>query len=765
MANGRGNFGFNIGGGGIANLVQAPKVTPARALSISPTQRRVQRNEKDPKKQILGALLGASSPFLAEAGLEGLAKITGLEDKIFKPNPAVREEFGITDPLTGAGGISSQVGRRTTIEDYNKGQPLTDDQYEALEDASLLRSAGIGERTVGYSDPVSIEEAKLRRRVERALPSTKLPRQKTLLGKGLSELLTYAPAFAMAGGEDDGGVAAYISAAQAGKKLEGALDEQRLKAYLDRETKRGEKLTDIGDFTRKISYSAVLQDDGTFAPIKRTALISPDKSTRYVLSQGDAAVDFVIGEDGSEVPVPKGQYFIRESLTLDDTDPGKPKDVKLYDTNSGLTGYGFVQYTQTPSGRESRILLKDPRNRRGDDEQTTAESLRQEFGDNWVPYDAELSQLDAREKGDAQLVKKFEARMDREVSTFEVANIASTIIPIAMQAETKPELLTDLGALPGFFDRVRKEINSVYNIFNAAGNPVRNVIYNSAADRQSAVSMSNLLLAANSFSQIKSSTNATQADVNAARDQLVSALKVVQARAKEQGATGSFIDMDLEAAGFQDLIEKRGLLAAGQLRLAYAAAAADGQTGTSLSDRDVTNFLSQLGFGDTNAKLLGKKITNFVVNRFQMFDEREFRKLSNNARNHSDIDVRETNDYLAGTFGVSRSDLSALRDSDLSQEDKEKIASKIQERIAMVTRGSAAPDFVYDRENQRIRYIPILERLKGRELLYNRYTQDIFPHYGITEDQINLVGESDIDIGSTGRRLGQPNQLELIIRQ
>ena len=303
------------------------------------------------------------------------------------------------------------------------------------------------------------------------------------------------------------------------------------------------------------------------------------------------------------------------------------------------------------------------------------------------------------------------------------------------------------------------------NIFNAAGNPVRNVIYNSAADRQSAVSMSNLLLAANSFSQIKSSTNATQADVNAARDQLVSALKVVQARAKEQGATGSFIDMDLEAAGFQDLIEKRGLLAAGQLRLAYAAAAADGQTGTSLSDRDVTNFLSQLGFGDTNAKLLGKKITNFVVNRFQMFDEREFRKLSNNARNHSDIDVRETNDYLAGTFGVSRSDLSALRDSDLSQEDKEKIASKIQERIAMVTRGSAAPDFVYDRENQRIRYIPILERLKGRELLYNRYTQDIFPHYGITEDQINLVGESDIDIGSTGRRLGQPNQLELIIRQ
>ena len=67
MAN---NFGFNIGGGGggIANLVQAPKVTPVRTQQFAPTPRRSQRDEKDPKKQILGALLGASSPFLAEAG-------------------------------------------------------------------------------------------------------------------------------------------------------------------------------------------------------------------------------------------------------------------------------------------------------------------------------------------------------------------------------------------------------------------------------------------------------------------------------------------------------------------------------------------------------------------------------------------------------------------------------------------------------------------------------------------------------------------------
>jgi hypothetical protein len=286
MANGRSNFGFNVtgGGGGISSLVQSPTVQPSRALSLAPTPRRyVEPDEKDPKKQVLGALLGATSPFLAEAGLAGLSKITGLENLLYRPDPDVREEFGIQDPATG----------KPAVPEQTESQP------------------------VGYSDPMAVEEAKLRRRVDRALPSYKLPRQKTLLGKGLTELLTFAPALAVAGDEDDGSISAYISAAQAGRKLEGALDEQRLKSYLDRELKRGEKLADVGDFTRKVSYSAVLQDDGTFAPIKRSVLISPDKATRYVLSQGDSAVDFVIGEDGSEVPVPKGQYFIRETLTLD----------------------------------------------------------------------------------------------------------------------------------------------------------------------------------------------------------------------------------------------------------------------------------------------------------------------------------------------------------------------------------------------------------------------------------------------------------------
>ena len=713
------NFGFNIGGGGIADLVAAPKVNPIRSGQFAPTPQ-FRRDTKEPKKQITGALLGAASPFLAEAGIAGLAKIPGLENLLFTPEAKIKDELGLSP-------------------DVRSGAALGPSPYEA-------------------------ERRKRSAQVDVSLPSLKTPQQKTLLGKGLTELLSFAPALAL-GDDDDGSVAAFISAAQAGKKLEGALDEQRLKAYLARETKRGELKADVGDFDRKISYSAVLQDDGSFAPVKRQVLISPDKATRYVMSQGDAAVDFVYGEDGNEVPVPRGQYFVREELTLDDNDPGKPNKVKLFDTNSGQIGYGTVEYMQTPQGRDSRIVLQDPRNRRATNEFTTTASLRQEFGDNWVPYDQELADLDAREKGDPQVFKTFEGRLDREVATFEVAGIASQIIPIAMEAEKRPELLTDVGRVPGFLDKLRKEINSAYNIINNSGRSVSDIIYDQGQETGSSVSMGKLLIASNNFSQVVNTPGATDAEKEAAKQGLVSALKVVQARAKEQGFSNSLTEIDLESNAFQDLIVKRGLLSAGQLRLAYAAAAADGQTGTSLSDKDVINFLEQLGFGDTNAKLVGEKMTNFVVGRLQNFDSREFRDLANNARTHTPADIQRTNDYLVGTLGVSRGDLTTIADPNKTQEEKDKAVSNVFERVANTSRGTAFSDFVYDKENGRIRYKPVLERLRGRERIYNEYINKIFPHYGITEDEINLVGERETDPLQTGRSSQTPaGQLQIRIR-
>lgn len=718
------NFGFNIGGGGLADLVQTPKVTPVRGMQFAPTPALRTTPQKEPKKALQGALLGAISPLLGEAAVKGLGSLPGLENILYQKDQKTLEELGVKKPTLG------------------------------LEESK----AGV--------DPF-LEEAKRRRDlVDAALPAGDVPRQKTLLGKALTEALTYAPA-AFLDDEGEGGVAEFISTAGAGRKVRGALDEARLEAYLDRQTERGKKLADVGDFDRKVSYSAELMKDGSFSPVKRTVLISPDKTTRYVLSAGNPQVDFILDSNGKRTPVPKGQYFVRESLTLDDNDPGKPKDVKLYNTTNGDIAYGTVQFMQTPQGRDSRVMLLDPRNRDGKRQKRSAASLANSYDDNWVPYDQELADLDAREKGDPQLVGRYEGRRDREISILEVANIAADLLPITIEGETNPELLADAGAIAGTLDTVGKNINALFHLFERSGRSVGDILYDQSRSAQAAVSMNKLLIASNDYNAVMTDSSASAQDKVAARAALTTALKQVQANSIDEGYSNAFTSLDLESDEFQDILEKRGMLAAGQLRLAYAAAAADGQTGTSLSDKDVANFLEQVGFGQQNARAVGKKIASFVKGRLQTFDSGEFRKLSNNARVHDEIGVTETNNELMGTFGVNQADLDALKDPQKTEEEKQAAANRIQQRISMVSRGTAYADFTYDKENQRYRYVPVLERLGEYQQLYNKYLRSeitgpkgkkyngFFEYYGISEDDINLEGPGEIP---TGRgRLTRPN--------
>ena len=717
------NYGFNIGGGGISDLVKPIDVKPVRGMQFAPTPALRTTPQKEPKKALQGALLGAISPLLGEAAVKGLGSLPGLENILYQKAPKTLEELGIEKPTLG--------------------------QEES--------KAGV--------DPFLKEAKKRRTIVDAALPEGKVPRQKTLLGKALTEALTYAPA-AFLDDEGEGGVAEFISTAGAGRKVRGALDEARLEAYLDRQTERGKKLADVGDFDRKVSYSAELMKDGSFSPVKRTVLISPDKTTRYVLSAGNPQVDFILDSNGKRTPVPKGQYFVRESLTLDDNDPGKPKDVKLYNTTNGDIAYGTVQFMQTPQGRDSRVMLLDPRNRDGKRQKRSAASLANSYDDNWVPYDQELADLDAREKGDPQLVGRYEGRRDREISILEVANIAADLLPITIEGETNPELLADAGAIAGTLDTVGKNINALFHLFERSGRSVGDILYDQSRSAQAAVSMNKLLIASNDYNAVMTDSSANAQDKVAARTALTTALKQVQANSIDEGYSNAFTSLDLESDEFQDILEKRGMLAAGQLRLAYAAAAADGQTGTSLSDKDVANFLEQVGFGQQNAKAVGKKIASFVKGRLQTFDSGEFRKFSNNARVHDETGITETNNELMGTFGVNQADLDALRDPQKTEEEKQAAANRIQQRISMVSRGTAYADFTYDKENQRYRYVPVLERLGEYEQLYNKYLRSeitgpkgkkyngFFEYYGISEDDINLEGPGEI---STGRaRLTRP---------
>jgi len=762
MANGRGNFGFNVtgGSGGLANLFQAPKVTPARTTQFAPTpQRRIQRDEKDPKKQILGALLGASSPFLAEAGLAGLAKIPGFGDKLFKPEAELQKDLGIADPLTGRDtGLLTKDGKPNqfairTIEDYNKGKPLTDDEYEFLENANLLDKMGIGKRE-GFADPMAVEEAKLRRRIERAYPKIKAPQNKTMLGKGLTELLTYAPAFAL-GDEDDGSVASFISAAGAGRKLKSATEDVRLKNYLERSLERSKALVDVGKFTRKTVNGAILQEDLTFQPFKREALVSPDGTTVYLKSQGDPEVDIAYDTEGNKHRVSRpGQYYINSIHSISDDDPGQPSAVKMM--NIGADGAptiatAYSQFSQTPEGRQVRLGIYDSRE---GGKFTSIVDLQNKYADNWVKYDGqefEALRRAARETADDTLVKEYQGREEKELALIEVANIATDLLDITIRAEDEPELVTTAGALGEWYNAFTNNVNALYNLFNQGGDfiSVNDVIF-AKQNGRSALTLGRLLKASNAYSQtIGQQTSQAQAD----EDELVNALIAVRDAGSEQGAFGEWLNLDNE--GLKKLVRDRGALVSGQLRLAYAAAAADGQTGTSLSDKDVANFLTQVGFGSQEATDIGTKISKFVKERLQTFDTGRFRALSNQARRHEQRDIDATNNVLISTFLIPEKDLSDLAEVEVGSDEERRLVNKIDRQIQRISGGAAGHEFIYDSVNKRYRYKPVLERFQKYPGVYRKYIEKYFPHYGITEAEINLDYLEDDDETTQSRAINR----------
>ena len=754
MANGRSNFGFNVtgGGGGLASLVQTPQVTPARVGQFAPTpQRRIQRDEKDPQKQILGALLGAASPFLAEAGLGALARIPGVRDRLFKPEADIQEELGIADPLTGRDtGLLDKAGKPRqfvirAIEDYNKGKPLTDDQYEALEDGDLLDKLRVGEVIrEGFADPMAVEEEKLRRRVERAYPRTKAPEDKTMLGKALTELLTYTPAFAL-GDEDDGSVAAFISAAGAGRKLRSATEDVRLKNYLERSLERSKALVDVGKFTRKTVNGAVLQDDLTFAPFKREALISPDGTTVYLKSQGDPEVDIAYDTEGNKHRVSRpGQYYINSIHSTSDDDPGQPSAVKMM--NIGADGAptiatAYSQFSQTPEGRQVRLGIYDSRE---GGKFTSIVDLQNKYGDKWVKYDGqefEALRRAARETADDDLVKEYQGREEKELALIEVANVATDLLDITIRAEKEPQLVTTAGALGEWYNSFTNNVNALYNLFNQGGDfiSVNDVVF-AKQNGRSALTLGRLLKASNAYSQ---TIGQTTAQAQADEDELVNALIAVRDAGAEQGALGEWLNLDND--GLKKLVRDRGALVSGQLRLAYAAAAADGQTGTSLSDKDVANFLAQVGFGSQEATDIGAKISKFVKERLQTFDTGKFRALSNQARRHEQRDIDATNNVLISTFRVPESDLTALAEVEVGSDEERRLVNKIDRQIQRISGGSAGHEFIYDSVNKRYRYKPVLERFQKYPRVNRKYMEKYFPHYGITEAEINLDYLEDDD--------------------
>ena len=97
--------------------------------------------------------------------------------------------------------------------------------------------------------------------ISKAMPQITAPKTKTGLGNILSTALQFAPAFALAGDDDDGSASAFITAANAARKLDAATEKAAIDAAVKREQGRATAFAGVKPELEELTVNTFRQPD------------------------------------------------------------------------------------------------------------------------------------------------------------------------------------------------------------------------------------------------------------------------------------------------------------------------------------------------------------------------------------------------------------------------------------------------------------------------------------------------------------------------
>ena len=669
-------FGFaNIPKGGIADLVKPPTITPARGFSFSPVS--TVRREKDVDESLRGAVLGALAPAGSKAALGLLSRIPGLEGLFYKKQPTAELPF-----------------------------------------------TGIGEKPFYQQDEVLGREQTRRRdlidKILPDIPQTKVPREKTLVGSTLAELLTYAPAALL---DDDApeGIDQFLKTAAASKKAGSTAEAARLKAISDRKIARANALTKDVDLTRSRGNGAYLDEESkNVIPISREVLISKDKSQRYVISEGDINVDYYIPEGSKEKTViPKGMAYINRKLTLDDKDIPATQKSNFIDTNNpGDRAIGtFYPAVMQPDGtRKPMFVIEDPE---GGSPRTLDQWRKSEKRRNWILDTPGVTGAPALGKGKSKTEDLFQNHFDSQKMLGDVLDSGHVVLQIAKEAVDSgdKQVFTKTGVLMNkMASSLNNEIDSIKDFFADQGRSFDDVIKSRLNPNQPSGNVMSVFAAANAhrnaYQNYQPGDPITQAMQDADSD-LIDALNRL-----EQSTSGDIRKRDNSIFSFgnrdtiTDNVVNRGRLIAAQIRLAYAAAASEGQTGRTLSDKDVANFLEQVGYESNVPEDIGTRTSEFIATAIRKYDRNNplFSNLNQLSKSTEAGDVTRLNEEIASLFGVDRKRLASIQAKNqdgsfaVSEDEADQIRADIRNAINSSSGNKANSFFIFDPKSRRFIY-------------------------------------------------------------
>ena len=454
----------------------------------------------------------------------------------------------------------------------------------------------------------------------------------------------------------------------------------------------------------------------------------------------------MIGPDGIKHDVPKGKYYEREDFLLNPEKLPDPKPIKLLvDNISEQVGTG-AEVSRLGSDGQVITEIKVIDTRDGGKLKTVSEMYKL-YGEIWHTPQPGFGYKD-REFGSRQLAPAIDwmkTRNEKQTALQGTLRPLKTLAQLGLEAigwdektgKVNPDnentnLFTFTGGAKGLLVDLRREIDStlstINEVFQGQGTSLKSIIKQSQkAASQDNKYGTNVNYFTNLFDAQLNYDDAIRLEdpalINSRRKEYRQALRNYRDNVETQGGNiTNLLELDLDNdASWSETSVKRAAIISSQLKLAYASAAQDGSTGVALSDRDVNNYLEQVGFGYRNPNIVLDKIQNTFNKVIGDFDDTGITRQLDIASGLETPEAIDTVDVVLRTFGVSQAQLDELRDPNKPLEERIKLSKDVMASINKRTGGLGSTHFAYDQPTGRIKFKGIeniLENQYGRSLEY-----------------------------------------------
>ena len=682
---------------------------PTGLVPTRPTRDEGQ-DKRDAYDVVLGTLMGMGMPLLSQKGIEVGARLLGFEEdeetyreevllpwleeqRTFKEEQKRWEEGQdeaqiFADPRApGMMELDMEAPLPPPREAPQKPSPLRP-RKTIYETAAPRGRVPIGDLERGYLSedldlsPLELWEMKRARRLT-DLTQPPIARKPTLKkgAQAAADVASVPAGFAL---KTPAGATAYAKALRDRKTAGATVRAAQIKAQTDRDEARGAMEADLLKEERKeVRFNGAIQHPQRgLIQISRNGVFIGGRG--YISSRGDPSID-VLTIGGETIVVPEGQLYPNDLLTAGmGTEARKtPVTANYVDLNNPqniLRGTLYLDYDKDGNEVPRVVLHNTPANwpgGGGDLDITKAPPDTNYIYETQNAWEARTIPKDTQ----PDVVTEWEKYLFSERAAYQTVYLGNQVVDLL---EKDPAALTTTAGIMNFVKTIEANIQAATHSIKGHDGELEARGFKDIFSPETGNRAYALKAVVDEFAANPNDPNA--------RRRFLEKLDEFRRSAKRQFADGGLSvegwdgrgeDNWLGIENITEMAADHAILVATQLRMAYMAAAAAGQTSRTLSDKDLAHFLKIVGYGTgESAEVIIPQLLTHLKNVFVDFDA------TNPKTKRFQDKAGALDTYLRGTILV---DKDRMAQGKTTEEGSEPVREAVRERISRATVGNLSP--------------------------------------------------------------------------